>query len=191
MSLNVTNRVIVTVLAGLLAVATVGAGLALFGLWFPDPAVFGSFVATGVSNLADLNGADAFWVAVVLIGLFVVSAFVVGLELRPARTRPFLVSESELGDVVIERRTVVEFIEFVGRQVPGVYAIGARVTLRESGDLAIRCHVTADAKSVLDQLADAIRTDVVDKVEGQLGLGVERVDTRFRITTRRPRSTVR
>jgi len=190
-SLNVANRVIVTLLAAAVAAACLGGFLSLQGVLYPDPKLYGLELAATISNLKDLSGTEAVGVAAVLIALFFASAFLVGLELRPARTRPYLVASTDMGDVVIERSTVVEFIEYVGRQVSGVQAMVARVSLQDSGGLAIRATVTVDNKAVVSELAENVREAVIRKVEGQLGLSVDQIDTRFRMNTRRSRTVVK
>lgn len=188
--MNAANRVIVVVLALVLAALSLAAAGALFGVWYPDPEVFGSAIAEAGHALAKLAGADTVLAALVILVVLFGSAVLIALELRPARKRPFLVETTDQGAVVVEQRTVRDFIEFVGNQVSGVRNIVARVRRPQQQGLLIKCWVLADTSCVLEELASDLRAKLADRVQTQLGLPVDRIDTRMRMTPQRDRRTV-
>jgi hypothetical protein len=183
--MNLVNRVLILTLALCLGAAALVALLVGTGAVVPPAGVLGDVVAAagGAEALA-----DPYTIAIAAVALLAALSLLF-LELRPARRTDHLVESTDHGDLTLSRRTLRDFIVYVGLQVPDVRSMS--VDVRDASDgLRVVCRIDANVRAVLSELGGAIRQAVRERVREQLGLEIARIDTIVRMSTTRAQRPV-
>ncbi|MEZ4268319.1 MAG: alkaline shock response membrane anchor protein AmaP [Myxococcota bacterium] len=183
--MNFINRLLGLTLALLVCGVALLALLVGAGVVVPPPGVFADMVA-GVGGASVLSEVGPVLVAILAL---LVGIGLLYLELRPRRRTDHLVEATELGELTLSRRTLRDFIVYVGLQVPDVRSMTVQVTEAPDG-MHVVCRVDANVRAVLSELGESIRQAVRERVREQLGLEIARIDTVVRMSTTRAQRPV-
>ena len=175
------NRTLAIILLVLLVALAVLSASVLLGWVHLPPALVGPKLAEFSRDLSQLENLNRGLASAAAVIIALGSLLLLRYELLPRRSGsdPFVVERSELGDISIDRQSIAKLVERSLLTLSAVRSVQASVGRGELG-LRVWCAVVADANSVLPELGEKIQLLVKERIEGQLGLGVERVTTRVR-----------
>lgn len=188
--MNAFNRLAMATVALLGLALAVGALLALAGVVTSGDLGGEGAVAVAARDLgASVGGARI--VAFVVAGLVALLTLVLlWLELLPPRRRrtPFLVADTKLGRLSVEREGVCRLAEKTAEELHEVTA--CRFVMEDSeGDaegIVARCVATVIAGCTVKDVATTVQERVREVVESQVGLKISGVEVRVRIGTAEP-----
>ena len=180
--MNAFNRVFMTLFALLLVAAGVVAFLLIAHVLSPADLPDGCVVVDLVDRIvAAVGGSQA--AAYGLSGaLVVVGGLLLVFELLPRRrSSTFLVDTTELGTMTVERDGLCRMAERVASDIEGV--IGARASMESrDGAVACRCVVSVHSDAPVKDIAAEVQSQLRASVEQQVGIRLEEVEVKARIT---------
>lgn len=185
--MNAFNRLVMAALAVILLALAVAVLLVVTGALAAGSVAPGGLLADLAHRLT-ADGTDQA-VATAVSAVVALGALVLlWLEIRPPRrSQPFVVSDTEVGRVTVERDGVCRLAEKTATDLREVSA--CRTSLADGeGDagVLVRCVLTITAGSVVRDVAGEVQRLVREVIETQAGLKVAAVTARVRIGTTEP-----
>lgn len=180
--MNVFNRIVVTLLLlGIAAAAGYSIAIAS-GFFVADARIVGPEIADRIDRLRDLETGRRIAIGAGAGGVLIVALLLLRSEIFGSRNRrPFLVDESSLGRITVDRNSVCNLVDRTVGHLEFVEAVKTSVGIGDSG-LRVSCRVVASNTAVLQELGPRIQEEAAARIQAQFGLPVENVSTRIRMT---------
>ena len=180
--MNAFNRAAMIVVALAMLAGAVLVLLVLAGAFSPGQLPTQGLFADVARRLAAAIGSARVSAYVIASVVAFAGLLLLVLELRPSRGRggPFLVGNSELGRVTVERDGICRLADSVANQLEGIFSSRTRVTDGEQG-ICCRTFVSVAADSPVKDIGGELQKQIKEAIERQVGLIVEEVEVRVRI----------
>lgn len=128
-------------------------------------------------------GGELGLVALASAGWAIVTLAAMGLAVAVGRTafpRRLLIASAPAGQVSLDQRTLLRFIEYVSSRQSGVRGARARVSWGAGGAMA-RVTLTADPDVVVPDLGLSVAETLTAQCKAQLGIELASVEARVRL----------
>ena len=173
--MNLFNRVVVSLLALLLLVASGLVLLVVLGLVRPEQLPLGPWIQDGLAVLARRERPEWGWAIGISLALLPLTLLLLLLELRLRReAAPLTIKQNGAGRITVAREGVRELVTREASRVTGVMEASSR--LEEGADgLRILCRVSVDPTASVPQLSQEVQERVKAAIEHHLGRPVTQV----------------